>query len=227
MKKITKLLQTMGLIMALLLASISAAAQEDKCTTVKIDKDTEIIVDIPEEYAAYIGEDELIDIALENNLKDGDRINVESLGFIDESNVPQQTIQPRLDWTITYPTTLTLLSSNVVMKDDFIISVAKGETSQLSVEYNVTVDQKISGSYYTLSAELKSSVTAKFLISKIWTGPSEGSGYNSREFRVKYYGNKYNYVQQRLLDGYVSGTKEGKVTKPTKYLSYSIDHVVN
>ena len=218
MKK--KIFAIASFIMILTLLVINVEAKEiDNLRVVNISDDIKVIADIPEEYINSVTEEELINIAIENNLKNGERIAVEKVGYIEEIG-----LQERADWKITYPTRLTKSGSEYVKRDDFVISVARGEEKTLSKRFSATVKSSISGSYYSLNSQLSSSLKATFEITQKWKGPD--SPYNSTEYRVKFYAQKYNYEQDRCLDGYVSGTKKGTVIKPTRYLSYSIDRKV-
>lgn len=225
-----KMFSSLLLILVLLIsANFSSFASEASCIEIKVDENTVVYATIPRKYIYQISEDELLQIAIVDNLKNGDRINIEEIGLVSEEISTEQMItgemvQPLLDWNITHDTTRTLITANVVMADDFIISVARGETAELSKRYTNTIKQEISGSYYKLTTKLTGSVTCTYEITKTWTGPSENAtNVNSREFRVKYLGDKYSYSQSRYIDGYHSGTKSGTVIIPTKYASYSID----
>lgn len=221
MKKIINLIL---LVLTLIFStSFSSFASNDKTLAIEVNENTTVYATIPAQYVSEISETELKEIAIADNLANGERIIIEEIGVVEQDNESVETVQPCLDWTVTIETEKELISKNHVMKDDFIISVAKGETATLTKTYNGSVSQSISGSYYSLDAELKGTVSCTYSMTKVWNGPSESSSYNSREFRVKYLGDKYSYTQKRCLDGYVSGTKSGTVTIPTKYASYSID----
>lgn len=115
-----------------------------------------------------------------------------------------------------------------VKKDVFAGSVAKGETKKItysgSLEFSVS---SAAGTYYAKS-DLKKGLKAKVSCSISRTLDSKGmkAGCNSREFRVKYYAQKYTRTQQKI--DAKKGTPIGKkvtatVSEPTKYASYSKD----
>ena len=81
MKK--KIFAIASFIMILTLLVINVEAKEiDNLRVVNISDDIKVIADIPEEYINSVTEEELINIAIENNLKNGERIAVEKVGYI-------------------------------------------------------------------------------------------------------------------------------------------------
>ncbi len=118
--------------------------------------------------------------------------------------------------------------SEYVKKDAFAGSVAKGESKKItysgSLEFSVT---STASSYYSKS-ELKSGLKAKISCSFTRTLNSNNmkSGCNCREFRVKYYAQKYTRTQKKIdakKGTQIGATRTATVSAPTKYLSYSVD----
>ncbi len=118
--------------------------------------------------------------------------------------------------------------SQYVKKDVFAGSVAKGESKKItytgSLEFSVTSAES---SYYSKS-QLKYGLKAKITCSFTRTLNSNNmkSGCNCREFRVKYYAQKYTRTQKKIdakRGTQIGATRTATVSEPTKYLSYSID----
>lgn len=127
----------------------------------------------------------------------------------------------------------TKFGSEYVCKDKFIISVAKGEIVKLGKDFSVSVKTTLSaGSEYFDLAEMKAGLTAtvtcKISKTTIYDAKDMAKGKNSREFRVKYYKQKYKRTQKkyRKLTDKLLDTKTSTIEKPTKYLKYSIDRYV-
>lgn len=117
-------------------------------------------------------------------------------------------------------------------KDEFKFSVAKGETVTLSKSYTGSLTGSISGSVFD-AAEVgaETTITCTYNKGTQYTGPSESSSYNSREYRMKFYQNSGKYTQTRKVYTHYYGTiietttqtVSGTFKKPSKFLSYSID----
>lgn len=120
----------------------------------------------------------------------------------------------------------TTLQTNVLVQDEFIISVAKGQTVQLdsSITYELKAD--VSGKAKISELGLTASIKKTFTTSVSWSGPPESSSANSREFRIKFYENRGTYtgVYQFGPTGMGFEEVEGTWSEPSKYLQYSIDH---
>ena len=94
--------------------------------------------------------------------------------------------------------TLNVAESNGTIKDMNVISCAKGATTQLVTEFDQTVSSSVSlaGNFsgenipVAGSAELgiSNSVRVSISVTRTFSGPPESSEYNSREFRVRWYG---------------------------------------
>lgn len=125
---------------------------------------------------------------------------------------------------------------DALAKDEFKFSVAKGETVTLSTKYTGSLTGSFSGTVYN-AADLGVNFTISCTYEKgtQYSGPSEDSIYNSREFRMKFYHNAGSYTQSRLATTYYymnpmsseTQTVTGTFTEPTKYLSYSIDKKIS
>lgn len=115
-----------------------------------------------------------------------------------------------------------------IRKDVFAGSVAKGETKKITYSGSLSFSVvSASGTYYEksgLKKGLKAQVSCS--ISRTLDSKNMKKGCNSREFRIKYYAQKYTRSQQKI--DAKRGTPIGKkrtatVSEPTKYASYSKD----
>lgn len=128
-------------------------------------------------------------------------------------------------------------SQNVLNKDVFQFSCAKGQTVTLTQSYNVTVKGSFAGEVFdSTKLGIDVSLTGGYSKSTSYTGPSDSSPYNSRQFRTKFYENVEAYIQ--YADGYSirdkgepvfigTSTKSGNLYIPTYYVNYSVDSYVS
>jgi len=184
-----------------------------------VNDNTSITATVPKEFQQLLNNQDLLDIALDEGLKDGQHITIHHV----ESANDEIGISPYLIVLNSYPTTLTKVGTEWAAQSYFVISVAKGQTTTLTSAFSQELTAGISGSYYSVTAELKGSVKASYSITHQFTGPPESSYYNSREYRVRFYAQTYNFNQHHYMSGMYIGTKTGTVKKPTRWASYSID----
>ena len=199
--------------------AFAADANSDVEMTIQVDDTTNITATIPQEYLSVVSEQDLIDIARDEGLQNGERINIHYVEVAED--VPQ--VEPQFIVVNTYPTHLTKVGSEWKAQSYFVISVARGQTTTLSTEFSQTLTAGISGSPYSITAELQASVTASYSVTLEFSGPPESSRYNSREYRVRFYAQTYNYSQDHYMSGMYMGTRTGTVDKPTRWAAYSID----
>lgn len=135
---------------------------------------------------------------------------------------------PPLGSTHKYKTEKTITTPSRVVRDDFVISVAKGQTTTLKKEYVGTLTGSINGKYFNkANLGIKLSITCRFSVKHKFTGPTSGK-YNSREYRVKYFREDGKYIQKDYcykLSGALYGirTHGGTYQETVKYASYSKD----
>lgn len=117
-------------------------------------------------------------------------------------------------------------------KDEFKFSVARGEKVTLEQTYTSSLKGSASGDFLDeAKIGVDITITCKYSKGTTYTGPSESSKYNCREFRMKFYEDKGNWTQTADAVTYYFTfpietkkiTRTGTYKKPTKYLSYSID----
>lgn len=197
--------------------------------TIKTGSDKEITVVIPENLRNDIKEEDIQSIISCNDLSDGDRITIVDAGL---PTVESSTITPPAEPNaITYRTTITGRgSTEFKIQDYFVISAAKGQITTLTSTFKRSIVTSFGTGIqapFTLTAELQHTVTAEYTVSHEFSGPPEGSAYNSREFRVQFYAHDLYWKQEQLSPaGTVVATRSGTGCEPTKYLLYSIDHKV-
>lgn len=215
---------TLSLIILIMAFPISAMAQDpNEVIEFDLDVSDDITVNVamPREYLGEMSEQELLDIAINEDLQDGERINIHHVGYAEQGSG----CSPR--GLYTFQTNLTKSGSEWAAQNFFIISVAKGATKTLQA----ALTQKLSigitaGTPYSITAELDYSVSAYYSVTLQWKGPPEGSPYNSREYRVQFYAQTYRWVQDRYLVGVHAGQVSGTLNKPTRYAEYSIDRTI-
>ncbi len=152
-------------------------------------------------------------------VKSGDRISINNVGYPE-----QRSKAPAVDFDNYYNTTYSYGTTRV-SHDKFVISVAKGAQKKLESTWSFTVKGGFEGSVSlydiaSVTAKLAGSVTCTYKTTYVFKGPAEGSKYNSREFRVKYYKQKVTVTQ---TDPVSKIKKTSKYDRAVKYAEYSID----
>ncbi len=115
---------------------------------------------------------------------------------------------------------------DVMAKDSFVISVARGATKTLSKTWTGSLSPSCSYKNAQSSLSLNGTITRTYSKSETFDGPSEGSSYNTREFRVKFYEDRGTFKGQYVSDAGDSQKKSGTWKSPTRFLEYSVDHRV-
>lgn len=149
--------------------------------------------------------------------------------YPEEKDPNTRSWSPPIGSTHKYETTKTVTVPSRAVRDDFVISVAKGQTTTLKKEYSGTLTGSISGQYFNKAKlGIKLSVTCKYSVTHKFTGPTAANA-NSREYRVKYFREDGKYVQKDYCykpDGYLYGIRShgGTYQEAVKYASYSKDY---
>lgn len=123
----------------------------------------------------------------------------------------------------------TTTAYDVLAKDVFVTSVARGQTQTLSYNWSETLSCSISGNIDYISLGITGSITKSYSKTDVFAGPPEDSGYNSREYRVKFFEDRGTYTANLHTDfpGWVIVIPEsGNWAAPSRYLAYSINRVV-
>ena len=122
--------------------------------------------------------------------------------------------------------------SEYVAKTQFVTSVAKGQKKELGYEFSGSAKTSIeAGACYnvaSMKAGLEATVSVKIKAKTTYSASGMAAGKNSREFRVKYFKQKYTRSQTKKnkVTGKKIGTKTATIAKPTRYAEYSIDKKV-
>ncbi len=216
----------------------------------KTDDNSSIRVLIPDEMLGIVTYGDIYDIVSENELNNGDVIEINEIGLIENTCVEDsieellylnsdgsianpENAQSRWKW---YDLVLTIetswrYGSEYVAKDVFIASVARGEVYTLTQKFNssFSLSLETGTTYNDVTGKITSTSKVSYEVEKYhqYTGPSESSSYNSTEFRVKFYAKKC-YVTQAVTGDISDHTSYYNATYvvPTRYLSYSIYHKV-
>lgn len=123
----------------------------------------------------------------------------------------------------------TTLEINSVAKDVFVVSVARGETLSLETSLSASLSPSVTGGPSAANLSLKSTIKVTYSVGKTFTGPSESSQYNSREFRIKFYKNSGTYTATAVYSNNGANRQpvSGNWSEPSIYASYSIDRKIN
>ncbi len=114
--------------------------------------------------------------------------------------------------------------TNAFESDRFMASCARGETKTVSSTITASLSPSYTGTALGgvgLNATISYSITSGSTLN----GPPEGSSYNCREFRCKFYENRGNWAQCNMING-IPLNLSGTFKEPAYYLSYSVDRNV-
>lgn len=167
---------------------------------------------------------EIQDLAARQSLSGSDFITIYTIEY-ETAEDTDETLQPQPRSIYTYQTRKSY-GSEYATQDYFVISVAKGMTTTLETEYTKTIGVNFGATVPYVKAEIGSSFTAKISTTYKFTGPPEGSSYNSREFRIEFYAKPVHWTQTKLFLGDAVESRTGTSYITTRYLLYSIDRKV-
>lgn len=233
LEKYLKLISIVGLL--IVLVPLNVYANENKeikentptddtyilVTGIKEVNDSGIKVSVKRDVLEKIDKEELnqmiIDLVKDND--DGEDINIIDISE-DYNDLP---IENRIEASYRTVTTKSNVQKNRVLEDRYLFSVARGQTKKVSSTYKYTASA--TGGYKNLSEITGSAVYTKSVVDT-FTGPSSAS-YNTREYRIKFYGEKGNYVQklyERLANKEkLKKTYSGTYKSAKKAMIYSKD----
>lgn len=147
------------------------------------------------------------------------------------------TVQPAAyGWTYR-DIVVTKTTSDALLGDYFIISVARGAEKTLSSTWTKTISSSLQVTSSSSSDSpvpstntlgISASVTTSYTTTLLFRGPAESSPYNSRQYRVKFYGDKGTWSATAIWEVNIARRVQltGTWIKPTYYLEYSIDQLV-
>ena len=131
-------------------------------------------------------------------------------------------IQPRLVMGVQI-TEKKITKSSYVIKDAFVISVAKGSKVTLSQTWSESVSASVTHAEARTALKLNGTITKTYTKTQSFTGPPESSSYNSREYRVKFYVEDGTYKGYYITDMGRGPSISGSFRNPLKYAEYSIN----
>jgi len=188
--------------------------------------DASVEVRIPSNYAEFLTDEELRSLIKDNQLEDGAAVNIERVVTINAPKSGGDLLQKILPEPIfTYKTDVRPVGGEQTMSDWFLTSVAKGQTTKIRRKFSHTEKLSASQDYYG-KLGIENTVTAEVEKEETRVGPPEGSAYNSREFRIRFLGQNYNWTQTLYWLGNYHSQTSGTATSPTRYYEYSIDRYV-
>lgn len=144
-----------------------------------------------------------------------------------ESDAPfDNQITPRI--ALPGKITKTTTATKVLKYDYFVISVARGSTKKLTTTWKKSLSPSCSISALKSSLSLAGTIERSYTKEVTFAGPPEGSKYNSREYRVKFYENRGTFTETQRIDdvGHKLPDRSGSWTSPHSYAEFSIDKKV-
>ncbi len=166
--------------------------------------------------------DEVIQDIIRTN-PDAGQITLLEYGTFNKNNIEPYAINTKRYFNIVKNVT----KSDILVKDSFVTSVAKGQSKTLSASWTESLSCSISGEISSTKLGISKSISKTYTKTDRFDGPPENSPYNSREFRVKFYQDKGTYTAD-WIDGNCAtfctqGTESGSYTEPTYFYAYSVD----
>lgn len=194
--------------------------------TILTESNTEknIQVEISEKVRDKVSQEEIDDLI--NEADDGDVILIHDVIYSEEDNeIDNNMMKPMIDSYRYTKTTKSNVKTNQNLGSKFVCSVAKGQTKTIKATYKMSATVK--GTYDNF-LEITGKRSVSYTVEDKFTGP-KGSK-NSREYRIKFIGDKGNYTQKLYeIIGpkqSVIRTHKGTYTTPKKGLMYSIDRTI-
>ena len=194
--------------------------------TILTESNTEknIQVEISEKVRDKVSQEEIDDLI--NEADDGDVILIHDVIYSEEDNeIDNNMIRPMIDSFRYTKTTKSNVKTNQNLGSKFVCSVAKGQTKTINATYKMSATVK--GTYDNF-LEITGKRSVSYTVEDKFTGP-KGSK-NSREYRIKFIGDKGNYTQKLYeIIGpkqSVIRTHKGTYKTPKKGLMYSIDRTI-
>ncbi len=136
-------------------------------------------------------------------------------------NAKEQTTLVPAGQTIIGPVVKGYTETNVLESDRFMASCARGEIKTITEEISTRLSPSYTGTAIG-GVSLNATISYTISVGTTLKGPDEGSSYNCREFRCKFYENRGNWVQFNTIEG-IPITLSGTFKEPAYYLSYSVD----
>lgn len=209
------------------MASSGGVEKAQRGSNSKLIKPT-VTVYISPEVAAQVTDQEINQLIRGAAAKDGDTITIYDVGYASSDDKDALQGSSERFGRYNYPTSYSY-GSEWEAQNYFVISVAKGQTTTLTRAFEQTIETYLKvGTPFEITAELKKSVTARYETTQKFAGPPETSAYNSREYRVQFYARTCTWTQRQvdIQTGKTVASKTGQADVPSKYLLYSLDHLM-
>lgn len=127
-----------------------------------------------------------------------------------------------------YDVKKTVTKTDICVKDELVISVAKGQSVTLEEKWSGSLSSNISGEISSAKLDITSKISKSYSATVSFAGPPENSKKNCRKYKVKFYEQQGTYIakwhQGSVSSGTLKyGTENGTFSEPTHYLCYSTD----
>ena len=195
----------------------------------EIDDNTVVTVNIPMELEDLVSDADIQGILYDQELNSGDIVTIYEIGVVEpqasQLNSGGQSQPYGLGTFVT--TYYSNYGAEYAAESYFITSVARGQAINLSTEFHVTAKIQLTSGQPYVQGQLGSSLSYTIKKSETFSGPPEGSQYNSREYRLRIYRRTKQWNQiEYTYGGAYCGERSGTMTEPTKFARYSIDSVI-
>jgi len=231
MKKFISLFLSLTFILSVMV--IPAYAESDKVMKVKSSEGREVNFIIKADIKNQIKNEMLKELADEN--PDTSNITIFAFGSAETPAIDPRNSTAKSDsikevspsligetwWT---PAIKTYTAYSVLESDRFMASCARGETKTVTSTLTAGLSPGYSGTALG-GVSLNGSISYSITVGTTLTGPPEGSSYNSREYRCKFYENRGTWAQVYCILGFITNPS-GTFQEPSYYLSYSVDRTV-
>ncbi|MCB6900223.1 hypothetical protein LI036_08835 [bacterium 210917-DFI.7.65] len=234
-KKAMSMVLALAMVVSLTVPALAQSANGESGMITKeivADNGSRVVVNVPAEYRDFMTDARIQEFGSIPDLQEGDVINIENIGGVspisdaalDENITPWNKVP-----IYRHVTTKTKDKGEYIKKDEFITSVARGQTITIGKTFTLSLSTTISGSYYD-KAELgfKNAVSLTIQKTETYTGPAADEGGNSKEYRVRFYAQNWKWKQERYLmpQNQLEGTKTGTAVEATRFARYSINRTI-
>lgn len=230
LKKVFSVILCLSIIFTSFSASSFASTANDQIFKVTAANNRVVTFKISSELTKEIGQERLRSIMndLANENTDTSSITILNFGLAKPNqisstkNSAQYSKTALAGYTTIGPVVKTYATRNVLESDRFMASCAKGQTKTVTT----TITSSLSSTYSNIPVgtglELNGTISSSISVGTTLTGPPEGSPYNTREYRTKFYQNTGDWVQINWLNGNPI-TLRGTFKEAAYYTDYSKD----
>ncbi len=199
-----------------------------KCVTWEFPLENEgaVWVNIPKEYVSKVSQEEIQDIIFQHELKAGDAITIitwnDAASDTETAQMHSEILPPYIYKNYTDP-----IGSEFDGDCHFLLSAAKGVSTTLGADFEVTIQPTITSGTPYIPLSLGTSFVVRISTTKTFSGPPEASPYNCRSFYCKIRMQEYEWTQERSIYTTLESIRSGTFEKAVGYRVYSIDTVEN